>query len=210
MIGPVDAGRPSRMVPVGEITRRVVSAEVAADPCELPMGDVPSTRVHRHEMPCADVEAVEPTMASVRPTAEVTEIPGGSVGEVLVVARDRPRDVLEASPRRVVRGFEVLERPLRVLIVSEGEDSHRMDRSNQPGGPLLVSTRRSATRDVSRRSDDGRAGGRGDEDHLETRHRERDRQGRTRSTRLHIRPRDGAGREPPSLVEPAGVEPATC
>ena len=153
------------MVPVSELTGRVAPAKITPDPGELPVGDAPWTRVHRNEMPGAEVEAVVPAVAPVSSWTEVVEVPVGCRRVIVVVARNRSRDALEAAPRRVVGSHEVGQLPVGVLVVPERERRCRVARKNEPSRLPLLCARLPCLRDVSRCRDHGiAAGGCGVED----------------------------------------------
>src|SRR4029450_7914424 len=90
-------------------------------------------------------------------------------------------DVLEASPGRVVRGPEVGQLPVLVLVVPERERCRRVDRKNELSRLPLCRAWLAFACDIPRCRDHGIAGGGGGDENLQQGGRDRERQQDERS-----------------------------
>ena len=113
--------------------------------------------VQRDQVPAADVVAV--VAGRGRATAEVAVVAGRAGRVVLVVSRDRIRDVLHASPGRVVVRVEVRELAVLVLDVAERKHGGEALIDQQIRRELLAARRgrrrARGARDVARGGDHG-------------------------------------------------------
>src|SRR5258705_4020739 len=94
--------------------------------------------VQDDDVPGTKVEAVVALGRIARGRAEVAEIPGGAVGQVLVVADRRMDQLLELTPRLVEDGRVLLRGVALVLVVAERDDGRRLEREDLRGGRRLV------------------------------------------------------------------------
>src|SRR5207248_1271427 len=113
------------VMPEGEGTCGGVRGQIRSQPRGL--GAVPrattedlgAVRVQRDDVPGTDVEAVVPLVGTARGGPEVGVVAGSVALHVLVVARRRVADGLEAPPYRVERAAERLDGCAFVLDVAE-------------------------------------------------------------------------------------------
>ena len=87
--------------------------------------------VQDDDVPGTKVEAVVALCRIARGRTEVTEIPGGAVGQVLVVADRRMDQLLELTPRLVEDRRVLVSGVALVLVVAERDDGRRRDRSRR-------------------------------------------------------------------------------
>ncbi len=76
-------------------------------------------------MPRAYVEAVITAAGFASAPAPVVVVRGGGLAEILVIARYRPRPVLEPAPRGAVAAGELRGRTGAISEVAGGEDLAR-------------------------------------------------------------------------------------
>ena len=151
-------------------------------------------------MPAPDVEGVVALGAVARRpttaprTVEIVEVADRARRLVLVIAGRRPRDALESSPRRLVRGLVFRNGRVLVLTVAQCEREVRLCREGRLGGPAHVAARAAPRAVVEVRV--GRVTSdvaRGHDDRLLS-HRERDQRDQTARAHPQSMPAPSNGR----------------
>ena len=125
--------------------RRGVGGQVVAQPLRLLLAvDDVAVGVEEVDPPGADVLGVAQVRALLR--VEVVAVARGVLGLVLVVARHRRQDVVEAAPALRPGRLEVLELAGLVLQVAEADDHVGVAARGEVGGRLVLALDRGVTR----------------------------------------------------------------
>ena len=142
--GCVLTGAEPRVMPHRRRAHGRVRREVAAQPRELfRTGRHVDVAVEHDDVPARLVVAVPTLRARPRRVAEVVVVRPPALGDVLVVAGNRPRARLEVTPGGVVAGRVVGVRAVGIRVVAE---RHRRCRRSRRSPPRSQPTRCSRTR----------------------------------------------------------------